>query len=651
MVACFHIPAAGRAKRTCILTSHRSHPLRVFKQRNCKTWLLGRFEFPKNSPEIHQSFAGVSAERAVFAGLSPDHTRVHTPNPMTQEPHIFEEQVMIPMRDGTRLAASIMRPASGQPVPAVLIRTPYDKTAQRLQQNQWADAGYAFVRQDVRGRFDSEGEFYPFRNDPDDGFDTVEWIAAQPWCDGNVGQTGASHVGTVQYLVAPAAPPHLRAAAPEFAPASVYHYWWWQQGAFRLSFNLSWMVLLASDNLRHYPKRSAALEEARQQVWVSPEEMKALSIKPLFREWTYQDFAPLTGVFGNDWYSDFMRHNDYGPFWQPYDFHTQHADMDIPMLHAAGWYDTFVQGTLDSFIGLWGKAKSERARAGQKLIVGPWQHVTWGRSTVGDLDFGAPLMSVPPFEYRKRWFDCWLKGEANGFLNEPPVHIFVMGENLWRHEDEWPLSRARRERLYLHSDGSLDRTEPGSETPRHYSYDPRDPVITLGGCEWVNYPCGPYDQAPLDGRPDVLSFLTEPLHAPLEVTGQVFAHIFASTDARDTDFTAKLVDVWPDGRAFNICDGIVRATYRDSTTSPSFVESGRPYEFVVDLWSTSIVFGAGHRLRLDVSSSNFPRFDANPNTGFASFTPEGREKVVAHNTIYFDREHPSYLELPVIPRA
>ncbi len=568
----------------------------------------------------------------------------------SRPPHIFEEQVMIPMRDGTRLAASIMRPAAGHPVPTVLIRSPYDKTAQRLQQAQWADAGYAFVRQDVRGRYDSEGEFYPFRNDPADGFDTVEWVAAQPWSDGKVGQIGASHVGTVQYLVAPSAPPHLTAAAPEFAPASVYHYWWWQGGAFRLSFNVSWAILLASDNVRHYPNRSALLTKARDEVWVTPDEMKALDIKPLYREWTYANFPAIEGVFGNDWFNEFMRHAEYGPFWRPYDFHTQHGEFDLPMLHAGGWYDTFLQGTIDSYTGLRAKAKTERTRQAQKLIVGPWQHVTWGRSTVGDLDYGPEVNSREPFQYRKRWFDHWLKGEANSVMAEAPVLIFVMGENVWRPENEWPLARARRERLFLHAGGALNGSEPSSEAPRTFAYDPRDPVITLGGCEWVNYPSGPYDQAPLDGRADVLTFQTEPLAADLEVTGQVFVHLFASTAAADTDFTAKLVDVWPDGRAWNICDGIVRARYRDSLSQPSPVEPGRPYEFVIDLWSTSQVFRAGHRIRLDVSSSNFPRFDPNPNTGFASFTPEGRDKVIAHNTIYFDHQRPSYLDLSIVPR-
>jgi putative CocE/NonD family hydrolase len=567
------------------------------------------------------------------------------------EPHIFEEQVLIPMRDGTRLAASILRPAAGRPVPAVLIRSPYDKTAQRLWQDQWVDAGYAFVRQDVRGRYDSEGEFYPFRNDPFDGYDTVEWIASQPWCDGNVGQTGFSHVGTVQYLVAPQSPPHLKAANPEFAPASVYHYWWWQGGAFRLSFNLAWAILLAGDNHRHYPERAAALEKWRREAWVSPEEMKALDIKPLFRTWNYEETSILDGVFGNDWVRDFMTHYSYGEFWKPYDFHTQHAEMDIPMMHVAGWYDTFLQGTLDSYTGLRAKAKSDRARDGQKLIAGPWQHVTWGRSTVGDIDFGQALQSLNPFATRRRWFDYWLKGEDNGFLSEAPVLLFVMGENVWRPEPAWPLERATKQRLYLHADGSLSAREPGSEAPRSYQYNPDDPVITMGGCEWVNYPCGPYDQKPLDGRPDVLTFVTEPLERDLEVTGQVFAHVWASTDARDTDFTAKLVDVRPDGSAWNVCDGIVRAKWRDSFETPSFVERGRPYEFVIDLWSTSMLFRAGHRIRLDISSSNFPRFDANPNTGFDSFTLAGREKVVATNSIYFDREHPSYLELPVVPRS
>jgi len=566
--------------------------------------------------------------------------------------YIHEEQVMIPMRDGTRLAAGILRPSAEGTFPTVLVRTPYDKTNQRLAAPAWVDAGYAYVRQDVRGRFDSAGEFYPYRNDPEDGYDTIEWIARQPWSNGAVGQTGESHVGTVQYLAAPTRPPHLKAMVPGFAPASVFHYWWYQGGAFRLSFNLSWLVLLAQDNLRHFPRRAEALEEARRQVWVTPEDMKALQIEPLLREWSFRDFPLLEGLFGNSWFTEFMEHPEYSAFWQPYDFATQHKDMDTPMLHAGGWYDTFLQGTIDSYLGMRSNAKSEAAREAQKLIVGPWQHVSWGRSTVGDLDYGPEVMTLDPFQTRKRWFDHWLRGIDSGLMDEAPVLIFVMGANIWRPENEWPLARAWNRDFFLHADGRLDQTQPHGERPRTYRYDAKDPVIALGGCEWVNYPCGPYDQKPLDGRADVLTFQTAPLEEDVEVTGRVSAHVWASSTCADTDFTAKLVDVHPDGRAFNICDGIVRGRYRESLERAVLLEPGRPYEVRVDLWSTSQMFRRGHRIRLDISSSNFPRFDANPNTGEPPFTLNaGRvRRVVAENTVYFDRERPSRLVLPIVGR-
>ena len=561
---------------------------------------------------------------------------------------VVDENVAIAMRDGTRLIASITRPASDGPFPTVLTRTPYDRMNQQANAEQWASAGYAFVREDVRGRFDSEGEFYPFRDDPADGHDTIEWIARQPWSNGRVGTTGASHVGTVQYLAAPGRPPALAASVPEFAPASVYHYWWYQGGAFRLSFNLAWVLALAQDNLRHFPRRLEALTRDREQALVSPEEMLRLELKPLFREWSFGDFATIDGVFGNDWFDQFMQHPDYGDFWRPYDFATQHAEMDTPMLHIGAWYDTFAQGTIDSYAGLARHARSERARSAQRLIMGPWRHVNWGQREVGELDFGPRLLEVVPFDTRRRWFDRWLGGGGDVDA-APPVLIFVMGENVWRAEEAWPPPSTQHVDYYLHAGGSLSRDPPGDDQPLTFTYDPADPVVTLGGCEWVNYPCGPFDQRPLDGRTDVLRFQTPPLEHDLEVTGQVFVHLVASSSARDTDFTAKLIDVHPDGSAYNLCDGILRGRYRESLSTQTPMQHGEPYEFVIDLWSTSNLFRRGHRIRLDVSSSNFPRFDANPNTAGEPFALGG-ERVTAENSVYVDRERPSRVVLPVIPR-
>lgn len=567
-------------------------------------------------------------------------------------PIVSEERINIPMRDGTLLAASVSRPAGPGPFPVVLTRTPYDRTNQALAGEMWAKAGYAFVREDVRGRNDSDGEFYPFRDDPLDGYDTIEWIAAQPWCDGHIGTTGASHVGTVQYLAAPTRPPHFTAAIPEFAPVSVYHRWWYQGGAFRIGFNLAWLILLANDNLKHYPKRMAKLLQDRADVWVTPEQMLNLEITPFFREWAFREYKTTEGVFGNEWFTEFMEHPNDGPFWKNYNFTGQHAEMDIPMLHVGGWYDTFCQGTIDSYTGMRANARTPEARANQRLIMGPWRHVNWGMRDVGELDFGDNLLTVSPFEVRKRWYDHWLSGIDNGTATEKPVQVFVMGENAWRSEDEWPLARRRETSFYLHSDGTLDERVPNNESPRSFTFDPNDPVITLGGCEWVNYPCGPFDNAPLDSRQDILRFQTAPLEEDTEVTGQVFAHIWASSSARNTDITAKLLDVHPDGKAYNICDGILRGTFREGDQFQVPMEPGTPYEFTIDMWSTSMLFRKGHRIRVDVSSSNFPRFDVNPNTGASLFAagPNREDPVVAENTVYFDSTKPSRIVLPIIPR-
>ncbi|MBM3140557.1 MAG: CocE/NonD family hydrolase [Chloroflexi bacterium] len=565
---------------------------------------------------------------------------------------VYEEFVPVPMRDGTLLAASVTRPAGAGPFPTVLTRTPYDRTNQRANGEAWARAGYAFVRQDVRGRFDSQGEFWPFRDDPADGFDTIEWLAAQPWCDGRIGTTGASHVGTVQYLAAPTRPPHLVAAIPEFAPASVYDRWWYHGGAFRLGFNLAWIALLAQDNLRHFPARMAELNAAREQLWVTPERMRSLEPMPFFREWTPRDLSLVDGVFGNDWIARFMEHREYGEFWRPVDFTAQHAEMETPMLHIGGWHDTFCQGTVDSYVGMRAHARTAEARAAQRLIMGPWRHVNWGERGVGELDFGEGLLEVSPFETRRRWFDRWLRGDAAAGGNEPPVLIFVMGENRWRAEEEWPLARAEAVPFYLLPDGALGTRPPVHERALTFRYDPNHPVPTIGGCEWVNFPCGPFDQRVLDSRPDVLRFQTAPLDEDVEVTGQVFAHLLVSSSAPDTDLTAKLIDVHTDGRAFNVCDGIARVRHRRSREHPALLARGERDEVVVDLWSTSNLFRRGHRIRLDVSSSNFPRFAPNANTTAPAYSaPLGREeRAVAENTVHLGGERGSRIVLPVVAR-
>ncbi|MDA0364950.1 MAG: CocE/NonD family hydrolase [Chloroflexi bacterium] len=570
-----------------------------------------------------------------------------------EAPLLYEEFVPIPMRDGTLLAASVTRPAGDGPFPTVLTRTPYDRTNQRANGVAWANAGYAFVRQDVRGRFDSAGEFWPFRDDPADGYDTIEWIAEQPWSDGRVGTTGASHVGTVQYLLAPTRPPHLTAAIPEFAPVSVYDRWWYHGGAFRIGFNLAWITMLSVDNLRHFPERTARLMEAREQLWVTPSAMRAQEPLALFREWTPLEYPVSEGVFGNDWYQQFMARPTRDAFWDHVDFRTQHAEMDTPMLHVGGWYDTFCQGTIDSFTGLREHARTPEARAGQRLIMGPWRHVNWGEQTVGEMDYGPALLEVNPFETRRRFFDHHLRGLENGTERDKPVMVFTMGENAWHGYDAWPLSTAAETPYYLQPGGGLSPVPAGSEERVSFRYDPNDPVPTLGGCEWVNFPCGPFEHAPLDGRSDVLHFQTEPLESAVEVTGQVFARLRVASSAVDTDFTAKLLDVHPDGRAYNLCDGIVRARYRDGFERETPLTPGEPVELEVDLWSTSNLFQAGHRIRLDISSSNFPRFAPNANTGEApfSFRPGEERRVVAENTVFVGGGHGSCVVLPVIPRT
>jgi putative CocE/NonD family hydrolase len=357
--------------------------------------------------------------------------------------------------------------------------------------------------------------------------------------------------------------------------------------------------------------------------------------------------------------ADYLRHPEDGPYWWAINLERQHTNVNIPMYHVTSWYDIFLRGGLAHFCGLRQHAMGAEAQARQKLLVGPWAHLfpytgPTSRGT-GDIDFG-PHARIELHEMQLRWFDHWLKGLDTGILEEPPVKIFVMGENVWRDEQEWPLARTHYTPYYLHSqgqansaggDGSLNPVAPGEEPPDRFIYDPNDPVPTCGGNTLI-IPMGVQDQRQVEGRQDVLVYTSAPLNAPLEVTGPVTMQLFAATSAPDTDFTAKLVDVRPDGYAQNLADGILRARYRESRLRPSSLTPGQVYALTIDLWATSHVFLPGHRLRLEVSSSNFPRFDRNLNTGEDQAT--GTRWQTATQTVFHDRRYPSHVVLPVIPR-
>ncbi|MCL5006359.1 MAG: CocE/NonD family hydrolase [Acidobacteria bacterium] len=562
---------------------------------------------------------------------------------------IIERNVPARMRDGVVLHADVYRPDAPGKFPVLLERTPYNKDGDLGFGVKAAERGYVAIIQDVRGRSTSQGEWYPFKYESQDGYDTVEWAAKLPYSNGKVGMVGGSYVGATQMLAAIAHPPHLAGIFPIVTASNYHNGWTYQGGAFEQWFNESWTSGLALNTLR---RRVGAGTNAKKGIWAIPLSQFSLFNLPGNAAWPadLQTLAP--------YFLDWLKHPSFDDYWKRWSIEDHYPDITVPAYTVAGWYDIFQGGALKNYVGIKARGGSEAARNGQRLLVIVGGHAGMGEK-VGDLDFGP--QSVVNFEDLEfRWYDYLLKGIDNGIENEKPVKIFVMGINKWREEDSWPLERARSTEYYLHSggkansltgDGSLSTTPPNSELSDRFTYDPANPVLTLGGplcCNSSELMAGPVDQRPDEARPDVLVYTTPAFKHDSEVTGHVKLILYASSSAVDTDFTGKLVDVWPNGFAQNLTEGIIRARYRNSQAKPEFMNPGQIYKFTIDLWSTSNVFLAGHKLRLDISSSNFPRFDRNPNTGEE---PESATRwVKATNTIYHDSAHPSALVLPVVPR-
>ncbi len=573
-----------------------------------------------------------------------------------------EFDVPVAMRDGARLFADIYRPAGDGRHPVLLQRTPYDKAdpdsrLRSLDAVRAAREGFAVVIQDVRGRYASEGDFYTFVNESADGYDTVEWAAAQDWSSGRVGMYGGSYVGATQWLAAIAKPPHLVAIAPNITSDDYYEGWTYQGGAFQLNFALSWALGLTLFNADHLKRRFGALEPDISRLTHAIDHLEeAAGHLPL------QDNPAFARRELTPYYRDWIAHNEDDDYWRRWNIASRHHTLDIAALHRGGWYDIFLGGTLRNFTGMRANAASEAARAGQRLLIGPWIH-DGPSPKVGDVDFGVAAAgdSVDVDGRTLRFFEQWLKGVDQGHREEAPIDIFVMGVNEWRKEWEWPLARTRFERYYLHSggraqtldgDGVLDATPPGAEPPDIFLYRPNDPVPTCGGglcCHAPQVPYGAFDQREVERRADVLVYTSAVLNEPVEVTGPVSVTLHAASSAPDTDFTAKLVDVGPCGRAINLGDGIIRARYRNSTAKAEPISPGKVYEYRIDLWATSNVFLPGHRIRVEISSSNYPRFDRNPNTGAPARGPDDLKP--ATQTILHDEAHPSHITLPIIPRG
>jgi hypothetical protein len=561
---------------------------------------------------------------------------------------LIERGVEAKMRDGVVLRADIYRPKADGKFPVLLQRTPYDKRSGVDFGLRAASQGYVVIFQDVRGRYTSEGEWSPFRHESQDSYDTVEWAAALPSSNGKVGMFGESYVGATQMLAAMATPPHLAGIHPCVTASNYHDGWTYQGGAFEQWFNESWTSILALDTLN---RRAQAHVNALHRVLKLP-----LASYPLFdpdvdggSTETPQGLAP--------YFVDWLAHPGYDDYWKQVSIEDHFSQITVPSFHVGAWYDIFLGGTLRNYLGIKARGGSEEARRGQRLMVITGGHAGEG-PRIGEVEFGRDSV-VNEDDLALRWYDYLLKGVKNGLESEKPVKLFVLGKNVWREEDDWPLTRARNTRFYLHSqgkanalsgDGTLSASEPSSEHADQYVYDPADPAPTRGGplcCDAEHLAPGAVDQRPVEARSDVLVYSAPPFKEDFEVTGPVSVELYANSSAVDTDFTAKLVDVWPNGFAQNLTEGILRARYRNSPERVEFMNPGEIYKLSLDLWATSNVFLKGHKLRLEISSSNFPRFDRNLNTG--EDAGRGTRWVKATNTIVHDREHPSAVVLPVVP--
>ena len=570
---------------------------------------------------------------------------------------VVDMNVPATMRDGTVLRANVYRPKTEGPFPVLVERTPYNKdTSNETRVGSpefFASRGYVVVLQDLRGRFASEGEFYPYRDDGwganRDGYDTVEWAASQPWSNGDVGTFGGSYSGGNQYQLAPTRPPHLKTMFVREAWADPHAEWAFRGGALLL-INVNWPIRNTLSNIHHLvkPEEVEKYQGLLQQVYSERDNWYwRLPVSP----WPF-----LEGLA--DWYTDWQDHPDDGPYWWQWNTETQHAEVDTPSCHVTGFYDTLLAGTLKGFMGMRRRARSEKARQGQKLIIGPWIHGPTGMSTsmVGEYDCG-PTAIVDPNELRLSWFDHWLKGIDTGVMDEPPVHVFVMGTNEWRTASDWPLPETKYTPIYLHgaksgtihslNDGTLSFEAQGDgESPDSFLYDPYDPVITKGGNNSPEYlPAGAYDQREVEQR--CLTYTTEPLTHQVTAIGPIKAVLYGLSSAPDTDWVVRLSDVHPDGYSRPLADGIIRARYRDSFREPTLLTPGTIYKYEVDMWAVGNAFLPGHRIRVTVTSSNFPKYDRNMNTGASN---NAREAVgqSAINTVFHDGMRPSHILLPLI---
>lgn len=558
-----------------------------------------------------------------------------------------ERNLPIPMRDGTVLLADLYRVDSHDPLPTLLQRTPYGKSVyppgSPADTERIVRDGYNLLVQDIRGRWDSPGAFEPYENEAADGYDTIEWIGKQDWATGAVGMLGSSYEGAVQWLAAASGATGLRAIAPHVTASDFHEGWTYQGGAFQLGFCLRWVLAdLALPPLRDKDGRTRTeVERAVAAIENAYRNPSALS-----------DLVDRAAPYYRGW----LERSAYDEYWRAISVRERHAEIRTPALNIGGWYDIFVAGTIANY------AAMSRLGVPQRLVIGPWSHCLMsGRFPQRDYGSSADAEAFDLTGLHLDWFDEHLRyGPPSGGA---PVRLFVMGADQWHGFANWPPPEAEPTPLFLHSggsantacgDGALTTQAPDDEPADVFHYDPADPVRTAGGSTLMaglltGEDCGPLDQRAVEDRPDVLCYTTEALTGPLAVVGQITLVLYAESSAVDTDFTAKLVDVSPGGRAEILCDGILRARYRESLSDPKLLTPHRVYEFRIEVGPTANVFRRGHRIRLEVSSSNFPRFDLNPNTGGPGSARAAGPTAIAVNLVHHSRIHPSHLLLPIVP--
>jgi len=595
----------------------------------------------------------------------------------------LEESRMVPMRDGVRLSTDLYFPEiPDEKLPTVLIRTPYNKNSFRERETNgehraggtaymFASHGFVVAVQDCRGKHESEGIYSPpAGHEAEDGYDAVDWISKQPWSNRKVGTFGCSYPGEVQAAQAPLRHPNLTCMIPQCGPMigaanGRYRYWsGFKGGVFDLAASLPWYFSSGSKYSLKPPPGLSDSEVRKIRKFYDPNVSKAPEVDWEKINWTLpivdimdrvgappNDFRKLiTADFGDPWWHDVMGYYD------------GTEKINVAALHMSCWYDPSVAESIFEFNYFRENAVSETSANNQFVIVAPTTHCGFRRTTehtmVGDRDVGDARKDWNGI-YLK-WFDYWLKGEENGITDMPKVQYYTMGRNEWRSADVWPLPETQYTKYYLHSrghansrygDGRLSTEMPEDEPPDVFTYDPGNPVHSVGGQRGTSYgtKAGAVDQAKVEIRHDVLVYTTPKLEEGIELTGPITAILYVSSSAKDTDFTAKLVDVYPDGTAYNIQQGILRARYREGFTKKVWMEEGGVYKIQIDLDATSNYWEKGHRIRVQVSSSDFPLFERNLNTGGNNY--DETEWVVAENTIHHSREYPSHMILPVIPKG